>query len=154
MAYFEPIRNIILYFVDININEVAYKITQDRKTKELIIELNTRKQLFDKGVDADGKRLSSIGGGYTDFTIMIKRESNLPEDRVTLFQTGDFYSSFRIKPYRGGFTIEANTIKDGEDLQDRYGRNILGLNEESRKTLVEYYLKEIQKQIQERINNL
>lgn len=102
------------------------------------IELNTGApnikdygQLFLHGIDANGVELDRIGGEYSDLTVLLKKNDNLPFDRITLYQEGDFYRSWEFIQRKDGFVLKADTIKDGEDLQDRYGSNIIGLTNES-----------------------
>lgn len=96
-----------------------------------IVELNTEEQLFKKGEDARGDLLEQIGGSYSPFTILIKSQLRLPTDRVTLFQTGEFYDTFVARVIKSGdIEITADLIKDGDDLSDRWGDHIVGLNEE------------------------
>jgi len=121
--------------------EVLKHLSENKQFTDLIIELNTRKQLFDKGIDSTGSQLSDVGGEYSPNTIMGtqtyagKLDKGLPTDRITLFDEGDFYKSFRVYYQSGNFIIDANTIKtdyDGAiDLIDRWGENILGLTTES-----------------------
>jgi hypothetical protein len=54
-----------------------------------------------------------------------------------LRDTGAFYSTFKVKTIANGdLVIDANTIKDGEDLQDNFGV-VIGLTEESKDVLRE-----------------
>lgn len=98
-----------------------------------LIELNRRRQLFFQGKDAQGKLLSQIGGPYSPFTLAEKegtRPNNSP-NLINLFDTGEFYDSFTIIVQNDGFVIEADTIKEGVDLQDRWGDELIGLADES-----------------------
>ena len=114
------------------------------------IELNTGSpnnneygQLFLNGVDSEGVSLSSIGGDYSPQTQGIKRFEGLPFDRVTLFQEGDFYKSWDFKQNKDSFQLTANTIKDGQDLENRWGQDIIGLTDESIQRLNTEVLPEI-----------
>jgi len=108
---------------------------QEPDFKELVIELNTNNQLFE-GIDSNGVTLSSIGGKYADVTIAFKRSNSQPFDRVTLKDTGAFYESFNVRYEMGGIVIDADTIKEGDDLRERWGNDILGLTDESIEKLV------------------
>lgn len=106
--------------------------------QQFAIELNTggpnnseNGQLFLYGIDANGLNLDAIGGDYAPITKDIKLSEGLPIDRVTLYQDGDFYRSFDFVNKADGFTLTANTIKDGEDLRERWGDDIIGLTNES-----------------------
>lgn len=122
------------------------------------IELNTGSpnnfeygQLFLHGVDASDTPLIEIGGEYAPITKDIKRSEGLPFDRVTLYQDGDFYRTFEFIQNQEGFIIKADTLKEGEDLQDRWGHKLVGLTNESITELakevlpfiIEYILSEI-----------
>ena len=51
--------------------------------------------------------------------------------RISLFDTGDFYKTFDVKVQSDGFSITANDRKDDKNLTDIYGKEILGLEDES-----------------------
>lgn len=114
------------------------------------IELNTGSpnndeygQLFLEGVDSKGVPLLNIGGEYAPITKDLKRFEGLPFDRVTLYQDGDFYKSWEFIQKADSFVLRANTLKDGEDLQERWGSDIIGLTNESIQELAKEVLPEI-----------
>lgn len=119
----------------ITVLELLKHLSESKDFTDLIIELNTQKQLFNKGIDSTGKSLESIGGFYSFETVNIKNEKGQPTDRVTLKDSGDFYNSFRVFLNNKGFVITADTIKDTDNLIDRWGADILGLTDESLSTL-------------------
>lgn len=104
------------------------------KNEFYILELNRRRQLFFRGISAEGKLLSTIGGRYSPVTLRKKQGKRPANDAklVDLFDTGAFYESFSMKLEEDGFLIVANTIKGGDDLRDRWGDELLGLTDESR----------------------
>lgn len=120
----------------LNRNEALFFIMSQDKNKEFVIELNTNEQLFKDGVDSNNTKLDQIGGEYSEYTILLKQEEGLPVDRITLYNTGDFYNSFNVEVEKDGFVISANTIKGQDDLQDRWGEDILGLTDESIEQLI------------------
>lgn len=107
-----------------------------------IIQLNTQKQLYEQGVFADGMPT----GTYTKSTIYgtSKFEGKIakgqPYDHVTFKDTGAMYESERIKITNDGFIMSMNTIKGGEDLNERYGHEIEGLTQESKAQVGEWVL--------------
>lgn len=113
----------------ITVLEVLKHLSENKSFTDLIIELNTRKQLFDKGIDSTGRQLSDVGGNYSPYTLQLHPEKI--EDKITLFDTGDFYESFRVFYSSGNFIISADTIKDTSNLIEDWGANILGLTNES-----------------------
>ncbi len=154
--FFIPLRNLLNVFLKLDVDQIALDITRKPTFKKLIISLNTEglptSQLFELGQDATGRTLESIGGEYSPFTKEIKKSKGQPIDRVTLKDTGDFYATFNVIPFNGGFTIEADTIKDGEDLQDSWGDNIVGLSQENLQILIEAYKQEIANILNRKIN--
>jgi len=55
----------------------------------------------------------------------------MPIDSVTLYQEGDFHGSWEFIKKADEFILKADTIKEGQDLQDRWGSDIIGLTNES-----------------------
>jgi hypothetical protein len=115
-----------------------FLVFSNRDLQVFAMELNTgdpnisgRGQLFLEGVDSKGRPLGSIGGEYSDFTISVKEATGLPFDRVTLYQEGDFYKTWKFIQHDDSFILRADTIKDGKDLRERWGDDIIGLTNES-----------------------
>lgn len=132
-------------FLNLNIDQIAIGIYQQEDVQTLIINLNTQGQLFDKGEDSTGRKLEDIGGPYADSTIegipgkfLGKKQLGLPFDRITLFNKGDFHGSFEVIPFLGGFKIQADANKDGTDLTVEWGKNIIGLQNESKAILIKF----------------
>lgn len=133
---------------EVDVTKVLVKILNDNKIKKKITDLNTNVQLLKGGEDSDGKKLASIGGGYAPSTIKIKKIKRQPTKRVTLKDTGDFYGSFDIKVEgNANFSITADTTKGSYDLTERWGDQILGLNENNVKLVLEILEQEFYKQV-------
>lgn len=121
----------------VNINEdfIIKQLFKDSNFKKFILSRNIYSQLFDEGIDSAGKKLRSdfatFGQVYSANTINIKQDKGQPVDRVTLFDTGAFYASFRLELEGKNFIINANTIKEDSDLIEVWGPDILGLTNES-----------------------
>lgn len=111
----------------LNINDMIHELSENTEFMNYVIELNTKNQLYDKGVNS----LNVSIGDYSPKTKGIKQEQGQPFDRVTLNDTGAFYESF-ITFFNGkDIVISANVIKDTSDLISDWGKEILGLNEDS-----------------------
>jgi len=97
-------------------------------TADEIIALN-QLQLYSQSVDRDGDAL----GGYSTIQYEeLKRGLNPQLDGlVDLYLTGDFYSGFFVKVEGDQFIIGSSDSKSGE-LENRYGKAIFGLTNESR----------------------
>lgn len=101
------------------------------KNKEKILDLNRENQLFDLGIDGNGRRIFPL---YRPYTIFSKRMAQLPYNRVTLFDTGAFYNAFDLRNQNGNILIFSRDSKSSE-LQDKYGSSIFGLTNENQRIL-------------------
>jgi len=86
-----------------------------------ILDLN-RRQMF-AGNDANE---NPITPEYTPFTVFLKEEKGQPTDRVTLNDTGEFYSSMFLQPFGDEFEVQATDSKT-TSLREKYGIDILGI---------------------------
>jgi len=164
--FFQPIRKVLRAIQLLDIDRIALDISRNNVLQTLVIKLNTEgfpsSQLFQKGEDRFGQKLKGntivTDGNYTPFTKEIKREKGQPTDRVTLKDTGDFYMSFRVIPFRGGFEITADGFKQGDistggntDLLEEFGNDILGLNQENLQIIINYYREAISEKIKQKL---
>jgi hypothetical protein len=113
-----------------NINEYMEDIT--RSIEDEIKDLNVHQQ-YDLGQDRNGNMITP---GYTPFTISIKRWKGQPTDRVTLQDTGQFHSSFKIRYDEDSFELYANDWKT-ESLVEKYGNDIFGLHDDAARELAD-----------------
>lgn len=121
-----------------NVTQLLKKVLTMPDIQKFITDLNTEVQLFDLGIDATGVTLSSIGGGYSQFTIASKSRKGQPTNRVTLKDTGDYHDSFKVKPLSNGdFEITSNDTIHGESLFDRWGDDIEGLTPNNHEKVIE-----------------
>lgn len=153
--FFIPMRKVLNAIIAMDLDQMALDIARTNTFKQLVISLNTEgmptSQLFELGEDATGKLLSSIGGPYSPFTVEEKKRKGQPTDRVTLKDTGDFYRTFKVIPFKGGFRIEADTIKDGEDLEDSWGDEIIGISPQNLEIIINFYRDAIKEKVRQRI---
>jgi hypothetical protein len=118
----------------------ALKVVTDNKSIQFnAIRLNRQVQLYQQGVDVEGKKMQSYkaqgSNVYSNYTIMLKEEKGQVTDRVTMRDTGKLYSTFDTKVVKGELILMADTIKEGDDLQDSFGQ-FIGLDTESKNELV------------------
>jgi len=148
-------RKVLNQIINLDIDQIAFDIARTDTFKKLVISLNTEgtptSQLFELGEDSTGTKLSQIGGDYSPFTVQEKQRKGQPTNRITLKDTGDFYRSFNVVPFKGGFRIEADTIKDGEDLQESWGQNIVGLSPQNLEIIINFYRNAVQEKVNNRI---
>jgi len=131
----------------LDVDNIAYNIAQTNEHKRLVISLNTEgeptSQLYELGEDSLGKGLQGKtilkDGEYTPFTKNEKSIVGQRYDHPTLKYTGAFYASFVVKPYKGGFEIDADPVKDDTNLFDELGKDILGLNDENLQIVINFY---------------
>jgi len=143
---FAGLRNTMRRIQNDFVVDVVKSIVEDNSNK--IIELNTEKQLFDRGIGSDGLRLEPA---YSNPYKKLKKALNQPSDRVTLRLEGDFYESFEVIIGSKQFQINA-TDKKTKWLIQRYGEKIFGLTSDNVSLFREIVirpelLKEIRKEI-------
>lgn len=129
-------------------------VFDDKRAKDLIIDLNTQKQLKERGINSMGQLLSSVGGKYSPVTIGISQAKGQPKKSeyiIDLHDTGEFYRSFRVIVSQGQIEITADTIKDDDDLIQDWGEDILGLTENNLQILQDFAILAYQKEVRKRI---
>jgi hypothetical protein len=138
-TFFIPLRKLLQSFIELDVDQIAFDIAQTNNFKRLVIQLNTEgkptSQLFELGEDSEGRDL----GEYSPFTKELKKLKGQRIDHITLKDTGDFYASFIVRPFKGGFTIDADPIKDDTNLFREYGEDILGLNDDNLQIIINFY---------------
>lgn len=136
--------------IKLDIDELLAEIYDRNEFKELVAQLNLQDQLFAKGINSKGVSL----GEYAESTKKKKRKDGLPDDRITLFQSGSFYDTIQIIPDNDGFWIVMDGRKQNTDLFVRYGEDVLGLTEENLEPLKDLINEELVKLIQEKISDI
>ena len=103
--------------------------------KDRIKELQTQEQMY-QGRDSKG---IDIKPAYANSTIKIKNKKvpSQPTDRVTLFDTGDFYSSLEVVAGKNDMIIRT-VISYSIYLVTKY-QDILGLDQESWTKFLDQY---------------
>ena len=127
-------------------------VFQNSEVQDLIVDLNRIEQLFKEGIDSTGK----IIGEYSEVTEMLTqgqsfgyggssgKKQKKAGQPIFLLDEGDFYKSFKVKLLNDGFVIQADALKDdGTDLTEQFGKNILGLTNESKAKIITQILPEL-----------
>ncbi|MES2287769.1 MAG: hypothetical protein V4547_18925 [Bacteroidota bacterium] len=132
------------------VKEIFRELFLDKEFTALIKRLNTEGEQTSQliyGVDSKDRPLDEIGGEYSPYTVMLKKDKGQITDHVTLKDTGYFYSSFKTfwrNDKDGAIQITADTIKEGgDDLITRWGKDIIGLDETNLGVLREYAKKKL-----------
>jgi len=115
----------------LNSSKVLVRIWKDEKVQGFIVDLNRVDQLFKKGVDSLGEAFGLYASNQGTVSFKGNTKDKKRNSRIALFDTGDFYKTFDVKVQKRGFSITANDKKDDESLTDIYGKEILGLENES-----------------------
>jgi hypothetical protein len=119
---------------NIDENAILIAVLANPDLQKKILDLNRINQLFDKGIDSTGRKLSDIGGDYSPFTLDLAIKEGRPKksaDHIDLHDTGEFYESFYIVLGGEEFEIKANPVKDDTNLFEEWGADIMGLTDES-----------------------
>ena len=115
-----------------DVTKTLVKILNRKSIQKFIIGLNTNVQLLGLGEDSQGVQLSAIGGIYAESTIRLSKTKKQNRSHINLKDTGAFYKTFDIVvSNNASFKITANTMKGDQDLEDRWGDKIVGLQPEN-----------------------
>lgn len=130
----KALTKLALRVKNLSINDLVNELGEHTEFIDLIIELNTKNQLYDRGINSKGESI----GDYSLYTKAIKDDKGQITDHITLNDTGKFYESFKVYiNSQKDFVITADAIKDTSDLIVDWGREILGLTDESLNVLRE-----------------
>lgn len=96
----------------------AFRFAVDSDVKTLIKDLNTKNQLGELGIDADGDSL----GEYAPFTVQKKLTEGQGigriVDHITFYETGDYWKSWVVTANGQEITITTDTEKFNELVND------------------------------------
>ena len=116
----EALVQLVKRFSELNREKILGNVYTNKLQKDLI-DLNTKDQLYDQGIDSNSHVLPE----YTANTKQIKRAKGQPVDRTTLKDTGEFYESFKIIVGED-YNFQITADDQGKLLFDRYGKDIVG----------------------------
>lgn len=102
----------------------------------IIREYIVENQLFEEGIDGNGKRLE----GYKRTTIRMKIAKGQPADRTTLRDKGLFHASIEVTATPQYFVVSSNVPYD-QYLKRKYGNAILKItNENMREFMFKFFI--------------
>lgn len=115
------------------ISEVVfwYETFLSGKTRNEILDWIRIEQLKNKGVNADDE----IIGLYSYATELISGGAKQEGTPYTLEDTGEFYRSMYMVILKDAIVFEADPIKENDNLFEKYGSNIVNLNEANKERL-------------------
>ena len=134
--------------IELNPRDILIDLLFTKDVQGFIIDLNQDRQLFEQQVRNDGTLLPK----YAPSTMQhkINRFGQWP-DRYVLYEDGVFFKSFNIVVSDTDFTIAANPIRDGVNLFEKFGDDVIGLTDESIQILIKQLLPSIIQQTHDRI---
>ena len=150
---FEAIRQLTDRVAKLDEGIILNRFVELPIVQKFILDLNRVDQLFNKGIDSKNRAL----GVYTPFTINSKNERGVPvpsDFHITLFDTGEFYSTFVIIPGKDFFEIDANPIREDANLFEDFGEDILGLNDENLQILIDFFKETVVLRVKEQLRLL
>jgi len=106
-----------------------------QKNGHVLVEYNTEKQLDGKGEDSKGKSLGKYTKAYARIRIKAGRQAQF----VDTHMTGKFHASITVEAREDEFIIKSNVEYD-KYLVKRYGKDILGIQEQYLQEFVDDYL--------------
>lgn len=119
----------------------------DTATKKQIVR-TVQERLRTKGTDSDNQ-IIGLYSLATEFISNGKKKQGTP---YTLFDTGDFYASMFVVVFAESFVVEADPIKEDDNLFEKYGQNIISLTNEElevvKKNLRNHYIKNVRRTLQ------
>lgn len=146
----EAITNLLNHTVNyLKPAEVWIRVFSDKNLQnKIIVEYIQQDQLFEKGVDETGR----VIGTYSAYTEELTGGRKKEGEPYNLFDTGEFYKSMVILLGKDFFEVDADPIKENDNLFTKFGEGIIGLTEESKEKLrvelLERYDKEVRRILQ------
>ena len=129
-----------------------------RANEDQIIELNTRKQIYDKGIRSDGAKIKLFGKNYEIYSrgyTRHKRSKGLYRGKVDLNYSGDYLASYEIQYFLNKIEIEPSAAQAdlGAILRDMYGEEIEGLTPENLEKMAKIITPNLRKQLLNYLKN-
>jgi len=128
--------------VGLNFDSFFFKIWQSKSVQIFIEELN--KSQLKNSIDSKGVQLSykdakgNLRTGYSPLTQKLSGGRKKAGQPFNLFDTGKFYKSIKAMPELKGLDIDADFIKEDVNLEEKFGKDIIGLTNENIEKLKEF----------------
>ena len=141
---FGVIRNLCNNILALDENEVVMSAIKKPEIIRHIIYLNAFDQLFLGGLNSDGEIVGTYANrtealtASESFTFNGLTKRKIAGDAYFFYDSGGFLRSFSVSIKKNGFTIKANDEIDDEffgSLTEKYGKNLIGLTDESKTEL-------------------
>jgi hypothetical protein len=141
---FGALRNLCNNIIALDENELVMSAIKKPEIKRHIIYLNAFDQLFLGGLNSDGEIVGTYANrtealtASESFTFNGLTKRKIAGDAYFFYDSGGFLRSFSVSIKKDGFTIKANDEIDDEffgSLTEKYGKNLIGLTDESKTEL-------------------
>lgn len=108
---------------NLDFEKAIFQTLSSTRANDIVLSI-LKKRLETQGIDNDGKKLktdnSSIGQYYSYYTQIKKKKKSQVTDRVTLKDTGDFYSSLYTKVNGTDFYIGGSFEKEDGNMYENF----------------------------------
>ena len=137
----EIFDRIVKSFFDLSFQKAMILMNYFKNEEAEIIDLNHSQ--LDEGVTSEDEKISPP---YSPNTQKYSQLPKGPSDPVTLEETGEFREDFAVRFGEDWFAIYSEDDKT-EKLEAKYGKDIFGLTEESKKDLYSLVRRDFEKEI-------
>jgi len=110
-------------------NLIFKTVLDNDEIKDMIIEMQTKKQMGEKHVDSEGEDLFNQLTGRTTYSLF--DDQGRGGQPYKLFDTGAFWESTTVEVTPTEIIIKMNPIKDDDNLFEIYGADVEGLTTEN-----------------------
>lgn len=132
----------------IDINKLLDQAFKTKQVQSTMVEFN--QDQLQSGYDALGQKINTIGGSpYRAYTVKIKKLKGQPTNIVTLYDTGAFYKTFKVRIVKEGYEVIADFEKPDGSILDNFDSkfDFLGVDIEGAYELVEQHVYPILSQL-------
>lgn len=138
---FGALKRVANNAISLNREKILVTIWSNNNVQQFIVDLNRIDQLFKKGIDS----VDDLIGVYSFDQGVVRFKGNSKNKKkgspIALFDTGDFYRSFEVRVRGDDFIISADDEKEGGDLlTEKFGKDIIGLTDDSIEELAQKIL--------------
>lgn len=127
--------------LDVDIYKLLDEVFKQNQIQSTMVEFN--QDQLQSGYDALNQKINTIGGSpYRAYTVKRKKKKGQPTNIVTLYDTGEFYETFKVRIVKDGYEIIADFQKGDESILDNFTSNFdfLGLDLEGQTELVQQHV--------------
>lgn len=121
-------------------NSAKYAIDALMSVDYVVVDMVFEEQLYTQGVNRNNVPIMDYQP-YSPATEWYKQQKRQPYDRVTLRDSGDFHSGGQLERLDDLRAEIISTDSKSEFLQDKYGKEILGLIPDNMTEIRQEYVK-------------